>query len=97
MNNIIESINSKINSYLAKRTPYNNEFISYLTKIFINCKNVGENIIRHDYVSRTLIHLIKKYKLNDTPKQITYKKYINEILLLLKNMRIIQKIIIQSN
>jgi len=33
-NNIIESLNSKINSYLPKKVPNNNEFITYITKIF---------------------------------------------------------------
>ena len=44
----------------------------------INYKNIDDNIIRHNYVSRALINLIKKFNLNETPKWINYIEYINE-------------------
>ena len=49
-----------------------------MTKILINTLNINENFIRHDYVSKTLIKLINKYKLNEKPKWITYREYIEE-------------------
>ena len=64
-NNVIESLNSKINSYLPKKIHYNNEFINCITKIFININTIGEKIIRHDYVSKTLIKLISDLNISN--------------------------------
>lgn len=77
-NNVIESLNAKINSYLPKRITTNYDFINSITKILINTMNINENIIRHDYVSKTLIKLINKYKINEKPKWISYREYIEE-------------------
>ena len=77
-NNVIESFNAKINSYLPKKLTSNYDFINSMTKILINTMNINENIIRHDYVSKTLIKLINKYKINEKPKWISYREYIEE-------------------
>ena len=75
-NNVIESLNAKINSYLPKKIPYNNEFINCITKIFININTIGDKIIRHDYVSKTLIKLISDLNISNSPRWITYDEYI---------------------
>ena len=59
-NNVIESLNAKINSYLPWRITTNYDFINSMTKILINTMNINEIFIRHDYVSKTLIKLINK-------------------------------------
>ena len=77
-NNICETIHSKINYYLPKKSTNIKDFILCLTKIFINCNNIENNLIKHDYISRTLLILIKKYDLNKNPKWITFNEYITE-------------------
>lgn len=54
--------------------------ISYLclTKIFINCNNIENNLIRHHYISRALLILIKNSDFNKIPKWITFNEYITE-------------------
>ena len=52
----------------------------------INWKNIDDNIIRHDYLSRTLINLIKKFNLNEAFKLINYTEYINENKIFMKKM-----------
>lgn len=63
---------------MPKKIPYNNEFITCSHKIVINSNNISEKIIRHDYASRTLINLIIKLKINESPRWITYIEYINK-------------------
>ena len=57
-NNIIESLNGKINYYLCKRSTNNVTFINSISKIIMNSILKKDNIIRHDYVIRSLILLI---------------------------------------
>lgn len=45
------------------------------SKIFINSKLKDRDIIRHDYVTKTLINLIDNLKLNENQKWITYNDY----------------------
>ena len=57
-NNIIESLNAKINFYLPKKPTNNADFINCIIKIIDNSKNLENDIKRHDFVSRTLLSLI---------------------------------------
>ena len=62
MKNVVESINSKINFYLPKRITNNSDFIDALSNIFINSKFEKKDIIRHDYLTKSLIQIIIKAK-----------------------------------
>ena len=75
-NNICESINSKINLYLPKKVTSNVDFVECLTKIFINNKFDNKDIIRHDYISRPLIKIIKDKDLNENLQWIKYDEFI---------------------
>ena len=77
-NNIVESLNSKINFYLPKRPTNNADFVNCIIKLITNSNNLNNDIKRHDFVSRTLISLINKFDLNQTPKWIKYNEYIEE-------------------
>ena len=74
-NNICESINAKINYYLPKKLTSNIDFVNCINKLFINSKFNDSDIIRHDYVTKSLIKLIKDNKLDDHPKWVSYKDY----------------------
>ena len=58
-NNICESLNGKISYYLPKKPTNNWDFVAYINKLFTNSKFKDEDIIRHDFVTRTLICIIK--------------------------------------
>lgn len=75
-NNICESINSKINLYLPKKVTSNSDFVNCLTKIFINNKFANKDIIRHDYITRSLIKIINEKNLNENLTWIKYEAII---------------------
>ena len=75
--NIIESLNGKINYYYPKRSTNNVTFINSISKIIMNSILKKDNIIRHDYVIRSLILLIDKLNLNIWRKKY-HKIIINE-------------------
>ena len=54
----------------------NSDFVDCFTKIFINNKFDNKNIIRHDYVSRSLIKIIKDKDLNENLLWIKYDEFI---------------------
>lgn len=71
-NNIVENINSKINYYLPKKITNNVDFVNSISKIIINSKFNKNEVIRKDYITRSIISIIKKFKLNETPRWISY-------------------------
>ena len=74
-NNIAESINSKLNYYLPKRATNNKDFVESILKICINNNIKKTNIIRHDYITRAMLLIIKELRLNENPKWISYEDY----------------------
>jgi len=58
-NNIEESIHSKINYNLPKKSTTNNDFINTVENIFINEQFKNKKLIRYDYVSQTLLAIIE--------------------------------------
>ena len=75
-NNIVESINGKIQYYLPKKTTDNISFVNTLTKILINSEFTHKKIIRHDYITRSLLLMIDKLNLNSNLKWVTYEEFI---------------------
>ena len=95
-NNICESINSKINYYLPKKLTSNVDFVNCINKLFINSKFNDSDIIRHDYVTKSLIKIIIDNKLDEHLKWVSYKDYMEihkafkkQILILLMRMKLI--------
>jgi len=78
-NNIVESINSKINFYLPKTSTNNKNFLDSISKIIINNTFEKKEIIRRDFVTRSLFFLIDELDLNNKPKWITYDEYKNAL------------------
>ena len=63
-NNICESLNSKINFYLPKKTINNKAFIESLTKVLLNSATTKAETIRKDFVTKSLLNLIRDLDLN---------------------------------
>lgn len=59
ISNICESVNGKISYYLTKKSTNKVDFATCINKLFINNK-FNDDIICHDYVSRSLISIIEK-------------------------------------
>ena len=82
-NNIVESVNSRINSYLPKHKYNKLNFISNCIENIIYHDSIKNNdAIRHDYKTKALIVIIEKENMNKEPKQIfyeTFKKYFEKI------------------
>ena len=76
-NNIVESINGKLNLNLLKKSTNNKNFLESINKVIINNSFEKKEIIRHDYITKSLILLIEEYELNKYPKWITCEEYIN--------------------
>ena len=83
-NNIAESINSKLNYYLPKRATNNKDFVESILKICINNNIKKTNIIRHDYITRAMLLIIKELRLNENPKWISYEDYYNFLKIIIK-------------
>ena len=78
-NNIVESINSKINSYLPKHSTNNFDFVNSINKILANDSNDNKKIKRHDFITMTIIDLIKEKDLNNKLAWIKYDDYKNSL------------------
>ena len=81
-NNIIESLHSKINSYLPKHktTVYN--FIKSLENVIFNDTIKNISVKRYDFKTRSLLILIDKENLNNNVHWVDYEvfiKYLNAI------------------
>ena len=81
-NNIIESLHSKINSYLPKHktTVYN--FIKSLENVIFNDTIKNNSVKRYDFKTRSLLILIDKENLNNNVHWVDYEvfiKYLNAI------------------
>ena len=86
-NNIEESMHSKINYYLDKKSTTNNMFINAVEKIFDSDDLKKENLIRYDYVTQTMIALIENLNINDDLKWISYDQYIEFNSIVIKKIK----------
>ena len=84
-NNTVENINSKINYYLPKKITNNVDFVNSISKIIINSKFTKNEVIRKDYITRSIISIIKKFKLNETPRWISYSDFKLELVNIILN------------
>jgi len=75
-NNIEESIHSKINYNLPKKSTTNNDFINTVENIFINEQFKNKKLIRYDYISQNLLAIIDDLNFNKNLQWISYEKYI---------------------
>ena len=57
-----------MNFYLPKKSTNNRDFIISISKVINNNIIQNKDIKRHDYITRSIILLIVKLKLNDTLK-----------------------------
>ena len=82
-NNIIESLNSKINSYALTSNPNKINFINSMKNIIINDTIKLSEYKRYDFITKSLLLLIEKENLNNSFKWFSYdifKKYLKLIL-----------------
>lgn len=90
-NNVSESINAKLNYYLPKRATNNKDFVASISKIIINNNIKKSQIIRHDYITRSMIMMIKNLKLNENPKWISYDEIYKYLQIIIKKNCINEK------
>ena len=74
-NNISESINQKLNFYLPKRATNNKDFVVSVSNVLNNNNIKKKDIIRHDYITRTMMLMIKSLDIKEEPKWISYDEY----------------------
>ena len=89
INNICESLNSKLNYNLPKTSTTNYSFINSITKVLINEKQKLQNksnIIRSDYITRTFIKFIDDNDFNNNMHWISYKEFIKYEEIIIKNL-----------
>ena len=77
--NIYEAINSRINYYFPKRSSNNADFIEALNKFLINHSFKEKDIIRNDYVTRSLIYIINEKDLNKKLKWLKYTDFLETL------------------
>ena len=78
-NNIVETINSKLDFYLKKGITNNISFFNCMTQILSvteNEFNINNNSKRHDYITRTFIKIIESNYFSNGFKWITYKDFL---------------------
>ena len=78
-NNIIESINSKLNFYIPKKVTSNYSFVKSISKVLINDQLKDFINYRKDYKTKALINLIEDLDFNNNIHWISYdiiKKYL---------------------
>ena len=78
-NNICESIHALISKNLPKTRVTKNNFRETLNYIIKMTTLKEKNIVRRDYITRTLITIILKYDLNKEYKPIDYSLFKNEL------------------
>ena len=74
-NNIEESLDQKTSYYLPRKKIINSNFIIAMRNIILIYEAKKENIIRKDFVSKTLLEHIKPFKLNKY-KRLDYNLFI---------------------
>ena len=73
-NNICESVHSKISNDLPKGQVTKTSFRDTLNYILNEYTYKIHNIIRRDYITRTLIIIVLKYNLNKTPQFVEFNQ-----------------------
>ena len=83
-NNIVESINSKINFYLPKKVTSNIDFVKSLTNLIVKSKFNNNEGKRKDFITRSIIVIINKFNLNTNPKWINCEEFKNVLTVIIK-------------
>ena len=83
-NNIVESINSKINFYLPKKVTSNIDFVKSLTNLIVKSKFNNNEGKRKDFITRSIIVIINKFNLNTNPKWINCEEFKNVLTIIIK-------------
>ena len=73
-NNIAESLHNKLNLYLPNKKITNSNFILSIRNVILNYEIIKDNILRKDYVTKTLLEYVKDIKKNDY-EWLTYEKF----------------------
>ena len=79
----MESINAKLNYYFPKKSTNNIDFLNNIRKLLSNNILNEKNIIRHDYIQRSIILLNKDLKIDDNLKWLNYDElnsYLKKII-----------------
>ena len=77
-NNISESINSKINYNLPKKSTNNFSFLNSISKFLLNennCINQNKTIIRTDFITKTFLKFIDDKEFNKNLHWIEYEEF----------------------
>jgi len=78
-NNICGSIHSKLSKILPNGAVTKESFRNAIKYIITDYKYRKKDLIRRDYITRTIIILIEKYKLNEEFKIIEYNIFRDEL------------------
>ena len=78
-NNIYESIHSHISNYIENKKVSKTLFKETLNFILNHYKYNLKKCVRGDFITRTLIIIVEKYELNDSPKFISYEIFLKEL------------------
>ena len=73
-NNIAENLHSKLNLYLIAKKKTVNNFIFSIRNVLINYESKRDQIIRKDYVTKTLLNYSRSIKYNEY-RWITYEDF----------------------
>ena len=73
-NNIAENLHSKLNLYLIAKKKTVNNFIFLIRNVLINYESKRDQIIRKDYVTKTLLNYSRSIKYNEY-RWITYDNF----------------------
>ena len=79
-NNVVESINAKLNYYLTKGVTTNTNFVNSITKFLINDtyeENNKINIKRHDYITKTFLKILDSEYFKEGIKWIKYDDFVD--------------------
>ena len=59
-------------TYLPRKITNNVDFVNSISKVIINSKFNKNEVIRKDFITHSIISIMKKFKLNETPRWISY-------------------------
>lgn len=78
-NNICESIHSHISNYIENKKVSKILFKETVNFIINHYKYNLKKCVRRDFITGTLIVIVEKYGLNNTPKFISYEVFLKEL------------------
>ena len=88
-NNIVKSLNSRINFYLPKGITSKINFVNSISKFIINeeyIKNNNNKVNRHDYITKTFLKIVNSKLYYPDIKWITYKEFLEYEKLVIKDV-----------